>query len=119
MKKVLVVDDSKLIRQQVSTLLRGAGYEVKTAADGKEGFAVLEGNDELALVICDIDMPNMNGLEMLSEVRKARLRVPVIMLTSRGDPDLIEQAQQLGATAWLVKPYKSDSLLKVVSKVAR
>ena len=118
MKKVLVVDDSEFIRQQVSVLLEEAGFNVQTASDGMQGLDTIKGEQDIALVICDVNMPRMDGMEMLSEVRKAEIKVPVVMLTTEGDPDLIDKARSLGATGWLVKPYKTDHLLKVVSTIA-
>jgi two-component system chemotaxis response regulator CheY len=117
--KILVVDDSRTIRQQVATTLTQAGYEILEADDGVQGLSTIGTRDDIALVICDINMPNMNGIEMLtavkSEARNAAL--PVLMLTTEAKADLIQQAKRVGAKGWIVKPFKPDQLAAAVRKI--
>jgi two-component system, chemotaxis family, chemotaxis protein CheY len=116
-RTVLVVDDSPIIRRRVSELLVGAGYQVLEAPDGVEGDQVAASNPTLSMIIADINMPRMNGLEMLAAIR-SRGDVPVVMLTTEGSPQVMQQAKAAGATAWLVKPFKNDHLLQTVKKIA-
>ena len=118
-KKIIVIDDSRTARQQVSTALVDAGYEVIEAADGKEGLATIEATPGAALVICDVNMPNMNGLEMLKALRAEQpgAVMPIIMLTTEAQPALLQQAKQAGAKGWIVKPFKPDLLLAAVRKL--
>jgi two-component system, chemotaxis family, chemotaxis protein CheY len=118
-KKVMVVDDSRTIRQQVGTALAQAGYEVVEACDGIDGLEKLEGHDDLALILCDINMPRMSGLEMLSAIvnRSNGSAVPVLMLTSEGRPDLIDRARRSGAKGWIMKPVKLEMLLAAVHRL--
>ena len=117
--KVLVVDDSRPIRQQVEMALVNAGYQVCEAEDGIQGLAALTSQPDIALVICDFNMPNMNGLEMLealkADVNNAAL--PVVMLTTEGKAELIQRAKRVGARGWMVKPFKPDQLVAVVRKL--
>jgi len=116
--KVLVVDDSRAIRQQISTALVRAGYQVREAEDGAEGLSAIGAERDIMMVICDVNMPNMGGLEMLAAVKAdpANAALPVFMLTTEGKADLIQQAKRSGAKGWIVKPFKPDQLLAVVRK---
>src|SRR5271168_4898655 len=97
-KKVIVIDDSQTVREQVATTLRQAGFEVLEAVDGVDGASVIERTADAALVICDVNMPKKNGLELLEDLRKdARFKLlPVVMLTTEGQPQLIERARKSG-----------------------
>ncbi len=119
-KKVLVVDDSWTVRQEVSLALQDAGFEVILAVDGVDGASKIEGNADLAAVVTDINMPRMNGLEMLSQVRREQKNagLPIIVLTTEGQPDLIRQAKSGGAKGWMVKPFKPELLVALVRKFA-
>lgn len=118
-KKVLVVDDSQTVRQQVSIALSQAGYEVLEAGDGVEGFDKISGDQEIKLVVCDVNMPRMNGLEMVEKVRGDSQfdKLPIVMLTTEGAPQLIARAKKAGAKGWIVKPFKADLLVKAVDKL--
>jgi two-component system chemotaxis response regulator CheY len=118
-KKVIVVDDSLTIRQQVGSTLSQAGFDVVEAVDGQDGVDVIASLPDAALVICDINMPRMNGLEMLEEIRKdaRNASLPVLMLTTEGQPQLIERAKKAGAKGWIVKPFKPDLLIAAVKKL--
>ena len=118
-KKILVVDDSPTVRQQVEDALSGSGFELVEAADGAEGLSKLEGDSEIGLVILDVNMPRMNGLEMLDAMKQGgrNAGVHVVMLTSEGQQSLIERAKKAGARGWIVKPFKSEFLLGAVKKL--
>jgi len=118
-KKILIVDDSKTIRQQVSFTLSKGGYEVVEAEDGQIGYDTLKGTADIAMVISDVNMPNMNGIEMVETISKddSVNKVPIIMLTTEGSGELIEKAKAAGAKGWLVKPFKPDQLLAAVGKL--
>lgn len=118
-KKILVVDDSKTIRQQVTFTLKKGGYEVVEAEDGQKGLEALSSNPDVALVVSDVNMPNKGGLEMLEEMKAngAHAALPVIMLTTEGDAKLLERAKAAGAKGWLVKPFEPQKLIAVVEKL--
>ena len=120
LKKIIVIDDSQTIRQQVSLVLQGAGYEVVEAEDGIDGASAIKSNPDAVLAICDVNMPRQGGLEMLESLRcqNATVTFPVIMLTTEGRPDLIERARASGAKGWIVKPFKPNMLLAAVKKIA-
>ena len=115
---VLVIDDSGLVRRQVSLVLKGLGYGVIEAVDGVDALAKLEGNTDTRLIVCDVNMPNMNGLEFLERLGAKNAGVPVIMLTTEGQPEMIQRAKSLGAKGWIVKPFKPEFLIATAKKLA-
>jgi two-component system chemotaxis response regulator CheY len=117
--KILIVDDSRTVRQQAGTVLTQAGYQVVEAEDGEQGLSTIGAQRDIALVICDINMPNMNGIEMLTAVKAdaSNSALPVIMLTTEGRAELIQQAKRIGAKGWVVKPFKPEQLVAVIRKI--
>ncbi|MEN9627182.1 MAG: hypothetical protein RJA10_408 [Pseudomonadota bacterium] len=118
-KTVLIVDDSFSLRTVVKIALERAGYSVLEAADGQQGLATLEKAQKVHLIVSDVNMPNMNGIEMLKQVKQhARHKfVPVIMLTTEDQTEKKEQGRQAGAKAWICKPFDPPQLLDAVSKL--
>lgn len=117
--KILVVDDSATIRTQVRTALAGAGFEIVEAADGAEGLDVMGSQRDIAAVLCDVNMPTMGGLQML-EIAQATGKLgvlPVVMLTTEGQPALIQKAKAFGAKGWIVKPFKPEQLVATMRKL--
>jgi len=119
MKRVLVVDDSPTVRQQVGTVLRDAGFDVVEASDGAEGTSKVAADPDIGMVILDVNMPRVNGLEMLETIKQdsRNAALPVVMLTSEGQLSLIERAKRAGAKGWIVKPFKAELLLAAVRKL--
>lgn len=117
-KKILLVDDSASVRQVASIALRQAGYETLEAANGKEGLAMLN-SGKLNLIISDVNMPIMNGIEFLKAVKKHPMGkfTPVIMLTTEAGSDMKQQGRDAGAKAWVVKPFQPKMLLEAVAKL--
>lgn len=113
MKKILVVDDSPSIRQQVSLCLTDGGYQTVEATDGQDAIGKTAG---VSMIICDVNMPRMNGIEFVEKI--AGQNFPIVMLTTEGRPELIDRAKKAGAKGWMVKPFKPEQLLAVVRKLA-
>ncbi len=118
MKTILTVDDSATVRQMAGLVLRGAGYEVIEAIDGVDALSKMTGQ-ELNLILTDLNMPNMDGLELTRRVRTLPNYkfVPVVLLTTESQPEKKQEGKAAGATAWIVKPFNPDQLLAVVKKV--
>jgi two-component system chemotaxis response regulator CheY len=116
--KILTVDDSASIRLTTRVTLSNAGYEITEAVDGLDGLSKLQAG-QFDLVITDLNMPNMDGLTMIRELRKlpAHMGVPVIFLTTESDGEIKQQAKAAGATGWLTKPFDPESLVKIAKKV--
>jgi two-component system, chemotaxis family, chemotaxis protein CheY len=115
--KVLVIDDSLMVRQQVSRALTAAGFSIVEAADGLEALQKLASSPETRLVVCDVNMPRMNGIEFLERLNATGPAVPVVMLTTEGQPELIQRAKALGAKGWIVKPFKPELLVAAAKKL--
>jgi two-component system chemotaxis response regulator CheY len=118
LSKVLVVDDTETIRQQVSEALGAQGFEVVEASDGVLGLE-RAAEHELAMIILDVNMPRLNGFEVLERLKAdpKLAAIPVIILTTEAQRTLIDKARKLGAAAWLIKPVKMDNLVATVNKV--
>lgn len=117
-KTVMVVDDSASVRQVVGIALKGAGYDVVEAVDGKDGLTKLDGR-KLHLIISDVNMPNMDGISFLKAVKaNASYKfTPVIMLTTENQESKMQEGKAAGAKAWIVKPFQPPQLLDAVSKL--
>jgi two-component system chemotaxis response regulator CheY len=117
-KRILIVDDSSSMRTVAGIALRGAGYEVLEAGNGQEGLAKLDG-ERVHLIISDVNMPVMDGIEFLKEVKRlANYRfTPVIMLTTEAGEDKKAAGRAAGAKAWIVKPFQPSVMLDAVSKL--
>jgi two-component system chemotaxis response regulator CheY len=119
-KKVLVVDDSATVRQQVAQVLTKFGFEVLEAADGQIGVDMINGDGSINVVICDVNMPRLNGIELVIKVKsdQKNAELPILMLTTDGQPSLIKKAKEAGARGWMVKPFNPAQLLAAVQKLA-
>jgi two-component system chemotaxis response regulator CheY len=117
-KTVLIIDDSVSLRQVVAIALGNAGYDVLEAGDGRDALARLDGR-KIHLMICDVNMPNLDGIGFLKELRQqpAYKFTPVIMLTTESGEAMKKEGQANGAKAWVVKPFKPEQLLMAVAKL--
>lgn len=115
---ILTVDDSASIRLTTKVTLTNAGYAVTEAVNGAEGLATAK-SAQFDLIVTDLNMPVMDGLTMIEELRKlpAQAGVPIIFLTTESDADLKARAKAAGATGWLTKPFDPENLVKIVKKV--
>jgi two-component system chemotaxis response regulator CheY len=118
-KTILIVDDSSSLRTVVKIALVRAGYEVLEAGDGQDGLAQLDKAGKVHLIVSDVNMPNMDGITFVGEVKKhPRHRfTPVVMLTTEGQDAKKEQGRAAGAKAWITKPFNPPQLLDAVSKL--
>jgi len=117
-KKIMTVDDSATIRQMLKFTLSDAGFEVIEAIDGVDACAKLKEN-LVNMVITDLNMPKMDGIELIREVRKdpANRFVPIIMLTTESQEAKKQEGKSAGASGWIVKPFSPEQLLAVVKMV--
>jgi two-component system, chemotaxis family, chemotaxis protein CheY len=116
---ILVCDDSTIVRQQVSLALMEAGFHVVEAVDGQDALDKINAGATIGLLVCDVNMPRMDGLTLLAKLSNEgnKLPFPVLMLTTDGQPELIARAKSLGAKGWMVKPVGPEVLVATVKKL--
>jgi two-component system, chemotaxis family, chemotaxis protein CheY len=117
-KTVMIVDDSASMRQVVGIALKGEGYTVIEGRDGKDALSKLTGQ-KVHLIISDVNMPVMDGITFLKEVKQLPNYkfTPILMLTTESEEAKKREGQAAGARAWMVKPFKADQLLSAVQKL--
>ena len=124
-KRVLILDDSRTIRTSVKYTLQKSGYEVLLAENGIEGLKVLKENSSMSdrpqMIITDINMPKMNGIEFIKEVKKDRQFkfIPILVLTTESQAEMKNKGKEAGAAGWLVKPFSPEQLTGVVKRFVR
>lgn len=117
-KKILIVDDSSSMRQMVSFTLKNSGYEVIEAVDGTDALSKVKSNT-VNMVITDLNMPKMDGITLIKELRKnpSTKFVPIVMLTTESQAEKKQEGKSAGASGWIVKPFQPDQLIGVVKKL--
>jgi two-component system chemotaxis response regulator CheY len=117
-KKIITVDDSPSVRKMVEFSLKTKGYEMGSAGDGIEALELMR-QEPFDAVILDVNMPRMNGLEFLENIKNDEnlAAIPVIMLTTEGQDEDRDKAMALGATAYIVKPFKPTQLLSLLEEI--
>ena len=118
-KTALVVDDSTTMRQMVSFTLTNAGFTVIEAEHGKDAVAKVSGGSKVDLVVTDLNMPEMDGIALIRELRRmaAFKFTPILMLTTESAEEKKKAGKDAGATGWIVKPFNPELMLKVIAKV--
>lgn len=119
MATILTVDDSTSMRQMVSYTLKCAGYDVIEKCDGVEALEWAKTNSAPSLVISDVNMPNMNGIDLIKNLRELNgyRHLPILMLTTESSDESKMAGKKAGATGWIVKPFNPEKLISVVNKV--
>lgn len=118
MKKIMIVDDSRTVRESLKFFLSEAGYEVIEGCDGQDALNNIKGQS-CDLVITDVNMPNMDGLTLIGELKKIPdfKFTPILVLTTESQQDIMDKGKALGATGWIVKPFDNDKVIAVIKKV--
>ena len=117
MKTIFIVDDSATMVMSLKSSLEIAGFKVETAGDGMQAMAKINGGLKPDLIITDINMPKMDGLELIREARKLLRFIPILALTTESQQGKRDDAKKHGATGWLVKPVGGADLVKVIKQV--
>ena len=119
MARILVVDDSSTVRNEVGDFLKANGLDVAFAVDGRDGLSKLRADPGVKLVVCDVNMPNMDGLTMAEKVRSElnNQTVHIIMLTTENSPAMKERGKAAGIKGWIVKPFKGDAVIATFKKL--
>jgi two-component system, chemotaxis family, chemotaxis protein CheY len=119
MAQILVVDDSSTVRTEVGDFLKKSGLDVSFAVDGRDGLSKLRADPGVKLVVCDVNMPNMDGLTMAEKVRGelGNAGVHIVMLTTENSPVMKERGKAAGIKGWIVKPFNGDAVLGSFKKL--
>jgi two-component system chemotaxis response regulator CheY len=119
-KTALVVDDSPTMRQMVALTLTNAGFKVVEAEDGKDAINKVAGALKMDIVVTDLNMPKMDGISLIKELRKmsAFKFTPILMLTTESAADKKQAGKEAGATGWIVKPFNPEVMLKIIEKIS-
>jgi len=121
MTTIFLVDDSATILLSMSAILSKAGYATEKAASAEEGMVKLKGGLKPDLLITDLNMPGMNGIEFIREVRKLpNLRfMPILFLTTESQQSKRDEAKAAGASGWLIKPVNAEQLIGTIKLVVK
>lgn len=116
---VLVVDDNNTIRAMARKTLEDAGFSVVEAQNGAIGVSQAKSNDQLKLILADINMPVMGGLDMIRNIRQLapHARTPILILSTENTKEMMSQGKAAGANGWMVKPFSPEKLMSVVNKL--
>ena len=115
--KILIVEDSEKYLTEMKGILEDQDYEVITATDGLKGLEALKDNNDLSLIISDLNMPNLDGLEMCEKIRTDNIpSPPIMMVTTEGSLELKNRGKSVGVRYWLIKPVPGKMLLSMVEK---
>lgn len=119
MAKILVVDDSDILRMDLKSALEGGGHEVVEAEDGKKGLEKAQNESGIQLIITDLNMPEMDGISMVKNIREIaeHAKTPCFMLTTESSRELRDSGKEAGIMLWIVKPFKGEKVLAAISKV--
>ncbi|HOO36714.1 MAG TPA: response regulator [Deltaproteobacteria bacterium] len=123
-KKILVVDDSATLRASVNYTLKEAGFDTINAVNGADGLTKLnmavKAGDQIGMIISDINMPVMDGITFIKEVKKTPFKyTPILVLTTESQEEMKQKGKNAGASGWLVKPFKPEQLIYVTKKFMR
>jgi two-component system OmpR family response regulator len=113
-RQILIVEDNRMLLELMKSKLEGQGYHVKKAENGLEALNVVEKN-KIDLIISDIMMPNISGLSLLGVLNDSPNRIPVILMSSNEQKNVIDSAKKLGASDYIIKPINFEELCKKIS----
>jgi len=114
---ILAVDDSETMQNMVRQTLELGGYKVIIAKNGREGLERFLENSGVAAVVTDINMPVMDGISLIAEIRKVNKEVPILTLTTESEDDMKKKGSQAGANGWVVKPFRPAQFLDIMKQL--
>lgn len=119
MKKIIIVDDSDFIRRIVKMTLEKEGFEIMEESNGADGLITIKKNAPLDLIISDINMPEINGLDMVKQIKQdeALKSIPVILLTNESEEQFMDKKNEMKVEKWLAKPFQPNELTKIINEI--
>ena len=116
--KILIVDDHQIMRSMITNMLKSnGGYTFVEASNGQQALEILRDDPEIRLILCDVNMPEMDGVQFLDERKSIsdHANTPVMMITSERGKDLIDKCKEKGVETWITKPFKKEDLIEAVA----
>jgi CheY-like chemotaxis protein len=117
MKKVLLVDDARSIRSVFSEVIRQAGFQAHTSSSAEEGFQFITENGVPDLIVTDINLPGVSGIEFCRQVRKVAQYTPILVISALSDKDLVAEAKIVGVQGWMLKPVEPEYFLSKLKSI--
>jgi len=117
MLSILIVDDSEVLRTQIRSLLEAADFKVVEACNGSDGLDQIKTHPEVRLILCDVNMPEMDGISMCKALHRAGNKIPILMLTTEASMDLKNAGKSAGVVAWMTKPVNEERLIGAIRKL--
>jgi two-component system chemotaxis response regulator CheY len=119
--KILLLEDEEDLREMLCETLQAVGYQVLVAPDGEDGLKQFNAHPDIAMIVTDLKMPKMNGLQFMTAVKKLQLinEPPMVVMTAYSQQKVIDEGKKLGIAAWIVKPVKKDMLLETLQKILK
>lgn len=115
-KQMLIVDDSATMRNMIKAVVQEMGHQCHTAQDGEKAFKLCQAQ-QFDLIITDINMPNMDGIELIRLIRESHNATPILVITTEGGENVKQAGKAAGASGWIVKPFNPDTLKRAISKL--
>lgn len=121
MAKILIVDDSTTLRDQLKECISNAGHTVLEGHDGKNGLEIAEAETDIALIISDYNMPVLDGIGMITRIKEIDryAKTPIFMLTTESTKELMKEGKKAGVMAWIVKPFDEEEIIEVINHVLK
>ena len=120
---IAIIDDSPTVRVSVEYAIKSFGMPVLHAENGQDALekikTLIDGGDELALCVCDINMPEMDGITFIKEYRKIDRFTPIVVLTTESEESKVQEGKKAGASGWIVKPFQPDELVSVIERFVK
>lgn len=119
MGKIHLVDDSETLRRQLRVILENSGHQVVESSDGVDALDLLEKTPDVELIICDLNMPRMDGMTFCRRVSEnpTHSKIPIFILTTEVGTQLKAEAKKFGVRAWIIKPFSPEKLISAVSQI--
>lgn len=117
--KCLAIDDSSTVRLALKLVLESQGYKMEMAYDGEEAMRKIRISSNFDLIVTDINMPNMDGITFIREIRKlaSYSSTPILIVSTESKPEKVEEGKSAGANGWIKKPFKPNELISTLKKI--
>lgn len=119
--RIVIIDDSTMVRMELREIFESEGYEVIEASCGEEAVSIFRRTEDVDMIYCDYNMPDMDGLETIEKItmEHPHMDTPIVLITTESSPELKAKSKTLGVRGWIVKPYTKEALLQATEYFTR